>query len=182
MYNEEYENRGFPFRDFLLKLILVIIFVFLLVWLLPKFITPAVVEQTGGATDISALTSQIFAENLDKMKEAAISYYTDERLPKNVGESHKMTLSDMIGKKIITPLIDKNNKPCDVEGSYVEITKMDDEYLLKVEQWLQASDKATIFEVFIGEKNDIAALRTINMLGIDWKKRILNKVRRILRK
>ena len=29
MYNEEYENRGFPFRDFLLKLILIIIFVFL---------------------------------------------------------------------------------------------------------------------------------------------------------
>jgi len=148
MYNEEYENRGFPFRDFLLKLILVIIFVFLLVWLLPKFITPAVVEQTGGATDISALTSQIFAENLDKMKEAAISYYTDERLPKNVGESHKMTLSDMIGKKIITPLIDKNNKPCDVEGSYVEITKMDDEYLLKVN--LKDSEKEDYILVHLG--------------------------------
>ena len=148
MYNEEYENRGFPFRDFLLKLILVIIFVFLLVWLLPKFITPAVVEQTGGATDISALTSQIFAENLDKMKEAAISYYTDERLPKNVGESHKMTLSDMNGKKIITPLIDKNNKPCDVEGSYVEITKMDDEYLLKVN--LKDSEKEDYILVHLG--------------------------------
>ena len=42
MYTEEYENRGFPFRNFLLKLILIIIFVFLLVWLLPKFIAPAV--------------------------------------------------------------------------------------------------------------------------------------------
>ena len=42
MYTDEYENRGFPFRNFLLKLILIIIFVFLLVWLLPKFIAPAV--------------------------------------------------------------------------------------------------------------------------------------------
>ncbi len=57
-----------------------------------------------------------------------------------------------------------------------------EEYISKVEQWLQTSDKATIFEVFIEEKNDTAALKTINMLGIDWKKRILNKVRRILRK
>ena len=148
MYNEEYENRGFPFRDFLLKLILVIIFVFLLVWLLPKFIAPAVVENTGSTVDVSALTSQIFAENLDKMKEAAISYYTDERLPQNVGEKHKMTLSDMIGKKIITPLIDKNNKPCDVEGSYVEITKMDDEYLLKVN--LKDSEKEDYILVHLG--------------------------------
>lgn len=132
MYNEEYENRGFPFRDFLLKLILVIIFVFLLVWLLPKFIEPVIVENSGSTVDVSALTSQIFSDNLEKMKDAAISYYTDERLPQEVGESDKMTLSDMIGKKIITPLIDKNNKPCDVEASYVQITKMDDEYLLKV--------------------------------------------------
>lgn len=148
MYNEEYENRGFPFRDFLLKLILVIIFVFLLVWLLPKFIKPTVVENSGNIVDISALTSQIFAENLDKMKEAAITYYTDERLPQEVGKSHKMTLSDMIGKKIITPLIDKNNKPCDVEGSYVEITKMDDEYLLKVN--LKDSEKEDYILVHLG--------------------------------
>ena len=148
MYNEEYENRGFPFRDFLLKLILVIIFVFLLVWLLPKFIAPAVVENTGSTVEIAPLTSQIFSENLDKMKEAAITYYTDERLPKTEGESHKMTLSDMIGKKIITPLIDKNNKPCDVEGSYVEITKMSDEYLLKVN--LKDSEQEDYILVHLG--------------------------------
>ena len=33
MYTEEYEHKGFPFKDFLIKLILVIIFVLLLVWL-----------------------------------------------------------------------------------------------------------------------------------------------------
>ena len=108
MYNEEYENRGFPFRDFLLKLILIIIFVFLLCWLLPKFIAPTIVNENNTTVDVSALTSQIFADNLERMKEAAITYYTDERLPKNVGDKEKMTLSDMIGKKIIVPLIDKN--------------------------------------------------------------------------
>ncbi len=160
MYTEEYERRGFPFRDFLLKLILIIIFVFLLVWLLPKFISPnTVVKNNGncsGATNgevcdnsgIKALTSQIFSDNLEKMKEAAINYYTDERLPQEVGQSDTMTLSDMIGKHLITPLIDKNNKAVDVNKSYVKITKMDDEYILKVN--IKDSEKEDYILVHLG--------------------------------
>ncbi len=154
MYTEEYESKGFPFRDFLLKLILIIIFVFLLVWLLPKFISPKIVNKTEkisageSVVDLSPLTSQIFADNLERMKDAAISYYTNERLPKEVGDSDTMTLSDMIGKKLIVALIDKNNKACDVEKSYVKITKMDDEYLLKVN--LKDSEKEDYILVHLG--------------------------------
>lgn len=153
MYTEDYENRGFPFRDFLLKLILIIIFVFLLVWLLPKFIAPAVVknldtETTIDSKQLDALGEQIFNDNLDTMKEAAIAYYTDERLPKEVGESDKMTLSDMIGKKLVVALIDKNNKACDVEASYVQITKADEEYILKVN--LKDSEKEDYILVHLG--------------------------------
>ena len=159
MYTEEYEKRGFPFRNFLLKLILIIVFVFLLCWLLPKFMVPAITKSlnengkncttaTCENSGIKALTSQIFADNLEKMKNAAISYYTNERLPKNVGESDKMTLSDMIGKKIITPLIDKNNKAVDVEKSYVKITKVDDEYILKVN--IKDSEKEDYILVHLG--------------------------------
>lgn len=147
MYTEEYENRGFPFRDFLLKLILIVIFCFLLIWLLPKFITPTI-KNNNSCADISPLTEQIFADNLERMKEAAISYYTDERLPQEIGESDTMTLSDMIGKKLLVPLIDKNGKACDVEKSYVKITKMEDEYLLKVN--LKSSDKEDYILVHLG--------------------------------
>lgn len=81
MYSEEYERRGFPFKNFLLKLILVIIFAFLLAWLLPKFIEPSVITNNNETmVELSPLTSQIFADNLERMKEVAISYYTDERL------------------------------------------------------------------------------------------------------
>ena len=137
MYTEEYESKGFPFKDLVLKLVLVVIFIFLLVWLLPKFISPTINtkecnSKTCDVSGIDALTSQIFMDNLERMKEAAISYYTDERLPKEVGDSDTMTLSDMIGKKLLVALIDKNNKVCDLEKSYVKITKLDDEYVLKV--------------------------------------------------
>ena len=88
MYSEEYARRGFPLKDFLLKLILVIIFVFLLIWLLPKFIEPNTITNTKtSSVDLSPFASQVYADNLEKMKEAAISYYTDERLPQEVGES-----------------------------------------------------------------------------------------------
>lgn len=89
-------------------------------------------DEFDSETALKALASQIFINNITEMKDAAIAYYTDERLPQEVGESDKMTLSDMIGKKIMIPLIDKNNKACDVEKSYVKITKVDDEYILKV--------------------------------------------------
>ena len=158
MYTEDYNRRGFPVRDFLIKLFLVILFAVILAWLLPKFMGPTVVNNnsksgkcatsTCDTSGIKALTSQIFADNLNKMKEAAISYYTDERLPKEVGQSEKMTLSDMIGKKIIIALIDKNNKVCDLEKSYVKITKLDDEYLLKVN--LKDSEKEDYILVHLG--------------------------------
>ncbi len=149
MYSEQYEKRGLPFKDFLLKLILVIIFAFLLAWLLPKFIQPAVITNAKEENiDLFPLTSQIFADNLDRMKEAAITYYTDERLPKEVGESDTMSLGDMIDKKLIIALVDKNNKACDVLKSYVKITKMDNEYLLKVN--LKDSEKEDYILVHLG--------------------------------
>ncbi len=144
MYTEEYEKRQFPFRDFLLKIILVIIFVFLLVWLLPKFIAPS----TSNVTDISPLTSQIFGDNLEKMKEAAISYYTTERLPSELGESKKMTLREMIANNLVIPFVDKNGKACDVDDSYVKITKEENEYLLKVN--LKCSDQEDYILVHLG--------------------------------
>ena len=157
MYAEEYERRGFPVKDFLLKLVLVVVFVALLCWLLPKFIKPTIVNEcqhSGSSASVcdtsglDALTSQIFADNLEKMKNAAISYYTDDRLPQNVGDSESMTLSDMIGKHLIVPLIDKNNKACDVTASYVKITKNDDEYIMKVN--LKDSEKEDYILVHLG--------------------------------
>ena len=157
MYTEEYEQKGFPIKGFVVKAVLVIVFVFLLIWLLPKFIAP-VVNKNNNANEcptvncdtkgIGALTSQIFSDNLEKMKDAAISYYTDERLPKNVGDSETMTLSDMIGLKIIVPLIDKNNKAVDVEKSYIKITKADEEYILKIN--LKDSEKEDYILVHLG--------------------------------
>ncbi len=167
MYTEEYEHRGFPFKNFLFKLIFIIVFILLLIWLVPKFISPATVVNEDNSSNnnssinskngnnssnsANATTSQSFEENLNKMKEAALSYYTDDRLPTTVGQYKSMTLGEMIQEKIITPLKDKNNNNCDTEKSYIRITKLDDEYLLKVN--LKDSEKEDYILVHLGNYN-----------------------------
>ena len=159
MYKDEYEKKGFPFREFMAKLLLVMLSVILLVWLLPRFIQPKIVQQNcaqakGTSTEecssvaFNSLTSQIFQDNLERMKDAAISYYTNDRLPEQVGDKKKMTLGEMIENKLITTLIDKNNKEVNIEKSYVEITKMENEYLLKVN--LKDSEKEDYILVHLG--------------------------------
>ena len=144
MYTEEYEKKGFPILRTILKVLIIGTIVLLLILFIPKLIKNSSSSNNNGTNgsnsncsdkyekSLDALTSQIFADNLEKMKDAAVLYYTTERLPENVGDFDTMTLSDMIGKKLIVALIDKNNKAVDVEKSYVKITKTDEEYILKV--------------------------------------------------
>lgn len=113
------ERRGFRVKDLLIRLILIIIFIFLLIWLFPM-------------PNLKPLNNQIFADNVGRMKDVAKSYYTTERLPKNIGDSKKMTLQEMIDNHLILPLTDSKGKMCSTTESYVEITKMENEYVIKV--------------------------------------------------
>lgn len=116
-------------RSFILKVILVIIIALLIAWLIPKFIGGR--AQTPNI-DLTPLTNQIFSDNLEKMKDAGIAYFTTERLPKNVGDSKTLTLKEMYELKLLTTLTDKNGKKCDEKGSYIKLTNNDKEYLMKV--------------------------------------------------
>lgn len=138
MYTDEYENnyRGsFPLRDFLLKLILIIIFVLLLLWLIPW-------------PNNDALTDRIFNANVQEMKDASLLYFTKERLPEKVGDKVTLTLQQMLDYKLLLPFTDKNGKPCDTKASYVTIEKLEDEYLLKVN--LKCGDQEDYILVHVG--------------------------------
>ena len=120
------ENRGLTIKGLLIRLILIVIFIFLLIWLFPM-------------PDLKPLNNQIFADNLDRMKNVAKTYYTTERLPKDINTSKKMTLREMIDNKLILPLMDSNGKYCSKDDSYIEITKLENEYVIKV--YLSCTDK-----------------------------------------
>ncbi len=121
------ENKsGLTVKDLLIRLVLIVIFIFLLIWLFPM-------------PDLKPLNNQIFADNIDRMKDVAKSYYTVERLPQDFNTSKKMTLKEMIDEHLILPLMDSNGNYCSEDDSYVQITKLENEYVIKVQ--LSCTDK-----------------------------------------
>ena len=113
MYTEE--RKGSLLKQFLLRLILIIIFVLLLIWLVPWPNMNSYIDA------LNPLKSQIFNANIQEMKEAAILYYTAERLPENVGDKKTLTLQQMLDLKLLVPFVDKDGNSCDVTASYVTI-------------------------------------------------------------
>lgn len=119
MYSSE-KNSSFDWKDIITKIIFLTLFIFMILWLFRKI------------PNMNVFYSNVFRENLKYMQDSAKEYYTNERLPKNVGDVSEMTLQDMIDKSLILPFSDKNGKPCDTKESYVQIKKEKNEYILKV--------------------------------------------------
>lgn len=135
MYTETREN--FSIRTVILQFLFIALLVFILIWLFPmkKDLNKAISSIKSSNSDsqeLSILYDRIFNENLLNMKESAKDYFTLARLPKKVGESEKITLQEMLDKKIILPFTDKNGKQCDTKASYVLVTKYDEEFVMKV--------------------------------------------------
>lgn len=118
MYNENNNDRSYFFRDLIVKILLVLLFVFLLMWLFPM-------------PNLSPFYDRIFTENLNTMTDAAKSYYTSARLPQKEGETKTLTLKEMLDNKMILEFTDSDGKTCDANKSYVEVTKKDGEWLYK---------------------------------------------------
>ena len=114
------ERRNSNFiRDILVKIVLVVLFVFLLTLLFPM-------------PNLKTFYDAVFNNNVQTMKDAAEDWFTTERMPKEVGEEETLTLQDMLDKKLILPFLDKDGKECDTENSYVTVRKDEKEYVLKV--------------------------------------------------
>lgn len=118
MYNEEHDNRNYFFRNLIVKILLVLLFVFLLMWLFPM-------------PNLSPFYDKIFKENVDTMTEAARNYYTTARLPQKENETKTLTLQEMLSNKMVLAINDSNGKACNANKSYVEVTKKDGEYQFK---------------------------------------------------
>lgn len=138
MYNERRDN--FSIKDIVLQILFVIVFIFILMWLFPS--------KQFVKDSLQPLYDRIFNENILMMKDAAKSYYTDPRLPQKVGDKVSMTLGEMLDKKIILPFTDSKGRACDNTASYVEITKMDEEYIMKVN--LKCTEQENYLLVYMG--------------------------------
>ena len=118
MYSND-RKTGFSVLDLLVKIIFAALFVFLLIWLFKK-----------NVPNMAPFYSNVFRENIKYMQEAGESYFTDDRMPKEVGQSTQISLADMYDKKLILPFVDKDGKACDTKKSYVTVRKDEKEYIL----------------------------------------------------
>jgi len=146
MYEERREK--FSFRSFFLTILLVLLFVFLMLWLFPTKWDVKDLQSTYDLERLSVLYDEIFANNVSRMKDAAIGYFTNERMPKKIGETKKLTLQQMYDLHLVLKMKDKDGKACDANKSYVEMTKYTDEYRLKVN--LSCGDYEDYIIVYLG--------------------------------
>ena len=142
MYNER--NDRFSIKTVIVQFLFVALFIFLLLWLFP---TKNYIKDND-ETNLDVFYDRIFVENIILMKDSAKSYYTNPRLPQKVGDKVKMTLGEMLDKKIILPFVDKNGETCSLTDAYVEITKYADEYVMKVN--LKCSEEENYLLVYMG--------------------------------
>ena len=122
MYDDNVTYRvGINWKDILIKIIMLILFVVILLLLFPK-------------ADLDVFYDSVYSNNVKTMKEAARNYYTVDRLPSNVGDKTSMTLKEMVDDHMLIRFTDKDGKTCDESASYVEVTKIsNNEYTLKVQ-------------------------------------------------
>lgn len=140
------ENRNqFSMKDLVVQLLFVVLLVFILMWIFPskQFIT-----SLKDTDSLQPLYDRIFNENILMMKDGAKSYFTTPRLPQNVGDKTKLTLGEMLDKKIVLPFTDSSGKSCDTTASYVEVEKKSDEYVMKVN--LKCGNQENYLLVYMG--------------------------------
>jgi len=119
---EERRNR-LSLRDIILIILLMVLFIFVMVWLFP---TKGYLEQNNVIVD-----NEIYNNYLENMSTVAKDYFINSKMPSNVGDTVKLTLSDMLEKKLIVEI--GGNTSCDLEKSFIEVTKMDEDFQLRVE-------------------------------------------------
>lgn len=137
----EENERGFSLTDFIVKAIIVIIFILFTVWLLS-------LSTKKMANSVEVLTDSVFSENIEKMKEVGKSYFTTKRLPENVGDVKTLTLQKMYDEHLILEVKDKNGNACSAKNSYVSVEKLDDEYQMKV--YLECGSEKEYIIVIMG--------------------------------
>lgn len=150
IYMYEERKDSFSIRNVVIQFLFVALIIFICISLFPmkSDLDKAMSNMNKTDTDVSVLYDRIFNENVIAMKDAAKDYFTTPRLPNKLGETVKITLGEMLEKKIILPFVDKNGDQCDIVDSYVEVTKDSDEFVMKVN--LKCSDQENYLLVHMG--------------------------------
>lgn len=131
MYTEnEYDKPNFPLRKLLLKLLLIITIIILLIWLVPKFLSYKKTSSNKSRTTEIKENKKINTSSMQKLENAGLKYFKEENIPTEENDNRKITLEQLEKQNLIKNLKD-NGKTCNIKKSYVNLTKTNDDYILK---------------------------------------------------
>lgn len=142
MYEDKkFVKKKISWTNVFLKLLLLFLIVFL-IWFV-------FFRKTNKKNDTKK--GQTMTENLKDFKNDSIKYFTDEKLPKNIGEVKKVTLEQMIKDGATKKIVDKKGNECSQTSSYSQIVKTGEKsYDLKV--YIKCKNEADSILTTIGNK------------------------------
>ena len=115
MYQEE--NNSFQW----LKLILRLVIVLLVVLLTLKFVF-IISSNSLGKKDTTFENNLKYIDNISK------KFFNEKNIPKVIGESKEYKIEDVLSKDQID-YMNKNYNKIDYENSYIEVTRLENEYI-----------------------------------------------------
>ncbi len=111
----------------LIKMILVCLLIAFCIFLVMLLIARA---KKTGCNDTNNSNS-VFNNNMMYLQQVGTDFFTDDRLPSQLGETIKISLAELYEKKYALDITDKDGKSCSKEDSYVSVTKTERGYEMK---------------------------------------------------
>lgn len=101
-----------------IKIVIVFIFILIIIWLVSKIVGNNKLSET-------------FKNNINNMEKVSIDYFKTIDLPLEKGESVKITLKELIDKKLIVSTNNDSDSTCDTKKSYSQITREKNKYIVE---------------------------------------------------
>lgn len=129
MYSET--DSRFSLKSLIIKIFLIILIIILLIWLVPKFLSyKKSPKRSNNKTKEVVSVSKISDSSLKKLESAGLKYFNKDNVPKDEYKSVMVTLKDLKKDGYITDIKNDGNV-CDVDKSYVKLTKNKEDYTMK---------------------------------------------------
>lgn len=111
------KERKINWLGLFIKIIIIFVFILIIIWLISKIA-------------LKVKVSDAFKNNINNMETVATNYFKDVDLPKEKGESLKITLKEMINKGLIVSNDKDSSVSCDSSKSYSKITRKKSNYIM----------------------------------------------------
>lgn len=136
MYDED-GNRRFSLLRMIFICLIIAFFVFLVMWAIARS------KQNNSSDCINNnnnnSSNAVFNSNINYLQQVGTDYFTNDKLPTEVGQTTKILLEDLVEGHYILQVNDNNGKACDMTRSYVSVTKTETGYEMKT--YLVCGDK-----------------------------------------